>query len=319
MNGMNRVETLPSKACLAVCTLNRCTDLLKTLEQIEKQRCSVPWELLIVDNGSRDNSLEAARAFAKNSSLRVRVLSEPRRGISYARNRALREGKGDILAFVDDDVDCDPHLLEAHLDAFQDPSVTATGGRIVPRLPENAPGWLTDSLHKEVGGPTTRYDFGDEVLEIKLKGDIALPISCNLGLRREAALEAGGFRLDLGWPPGGRRIGGEDTDLMKRLLTGGARLLYLGRATVVHRVQPERATLAYYWTWNIANGRASVRIREQPGRLMTLLRTVEQLFRILRYTVLPWSLIVDSRATRLRKRYQALGRILELLGITGNT
>ena len=306
-----------TRVSLAICTLNRREDLLRTLSVLRGQRCGIPWELVVIDNGSDDGTLEAAREFAAGSPFPLRLIRESCRGVSFARNRALAEAVGEILVFVDDDVDCDPRLLESHARAFEDPTVHATGGRILPRLPENTPAWLRASLHEEVGGPTTRYDFGDEVAEIRVKGRIALPISCNLGLRRSLALEAGGFRTDLGFTPEGRRIGGEDTELMMRMSALGGRILYLPEARVVHRVQPERVTAAYYRSWSLAYGRASIRMKGRFGPLAGFVKILEQLFRLLRYTVLPGSLLLDSKARRLRKRWQALGRILELLRIEG--
>lgn len=303
------------KATLAICTLNRRTDLLNTLKELEKQRCETPWELVVVDNGSDDGSFEAAREFMLRSHLCMRVVRESRRGVSFARNRALAEGEGDILVFVDDDVDCDPRLLASHLTAFEDGFVLATGGRIIPCLPDNTPEWLRDALDQEVGGPTTRYDYGDEVAEIKNKRIYALPSSCNLGLRRRLAIEIGGFRTDLGWTPGGGRIGGEDTNLLMRISRLDGKVLYLPEATVIHRVQPERVTKAYYRIWNLGYGRASVLMRGRPGPVFAFIKILEQLFRILRYSIFPGSLLFDSKAKRIRKRWQALGRILELLRI----
>jgi len=302
---------------LAICSLNRRADLLETVGRLREQRCDASWELLVVDNGSEDGTWEAAREFASTSPFPMRVIREPRRGVAHARNLALEQGAGEILVFVDDDVDCDPGLLKSHLRAFLDSSVNATGGRIQPRLPENTVDWLRKSIHEEVGGPTTRYDFGDRVAEITVRGRIALPISCNLGLRRALALRVGGFRPDLGFTAEGKRIGGEDTELMIRMSRLPGKILYLPDAKVVHRVQADRVTEAYYKVWNIAYGRASVRMHGRYGPVLGLLKILEQLFRILRYSVLPWSLFRDSRAKRCRKRYQALGRILELLGIDG--
>lgn len=45
------------KVGLAICTLNRSSDLLATLRGLEKQRCAFPWEILVVDNGSEDGSV----------------------------------------------------------------------------------------------------------------------------------------------------------------------------------------------------------------------------------------------------------------------
>jgi glycosyltransferase involved in cell wall biosynthesis len=286
-----------------------------TLQGIEKQDCEFPWELIVIDNGSDDGAYEGAREFSQVSNLRMRVIRETRRGVSYARNCALEEARGEIIVFLDDDMDCNVRLLDAHLAGFEDPLVHATGGRILPRLPDNTSPWLRNALHEEVGGPTGRYDFGTRIREITPGSGIRMPFSGNLGLRREVVLRAGGFRTDLGWTPEGRRIGSEDTELLHRISKAGGRILYLPDAAVVHRVQADRVTKAYYRTWNIGYGRSSVLMRGRPGPVRTALKVVEQFFRILRYTVFPFSLIFDSRAKRYRKRYQAMGRILELLKV----
>ncbi len=98
----------------------------------------------------------------------------------------------------------------------------------------------------------------------------------------------------------------------------GGRFLYLPEAAVVHRVRPEAATAAYYRTWHIGYGRSSVLMRGRPGPLMSAVKIIEQIFRILRYSLSPVQLLLGSKATRLRKRYQAVGRILELLRISWN-
>ena len=303
------------KAVLAICTLNRREDLLKTLQGLQKQECTSPWELLVIDNGSDDGAFEVAREFSQESPFPMRVIREQRRGVSFARNRALEEARSELLIFVDDDVDCDPRLMDSHLQAFEDGSVNATGGRIRPILPKNTPSWLHESLNEEIGGPTGRYDFGDEVREITIGCRIAMPFSGNLGLRRKTVLKAGGFRTDLGWTPEGRRIGSEDTELLHRISKMGGKILYVPQATVIHRVQAERVTKQYYRKWNIGYGRSSVLMRGRPGPMLGFVKMVEQLLRILRYTFFPFSVIFDSKAKRYRKRYQALGRILELLRI----
>jgi glycosyltransferase involved in cell wall biosynthesis len=307
------------RATLALCVKNHRSDLVATLKTVEAVRCTGPWELLIVDNGSDDGSAEAALDFARNSRLGARVVVEPAPGVSAARNRALREARGDVLVFIDDDVDCSPGFLEAHLRAFDDPSVHVTGGRIRPLLPGNAPGWLREHMEQEIGGPTCRYDFGDRPREIRKGSGLPMPASANAGMRRFEALDAGGFREDLGYSPvHGRILMSEDNELFQRMCRRGGRALYLPDAAVVHRVRPEAATTAYYRTWNIGYGRSSVRMRGRPGPFRAGIRVLGQLLRILRYSLSPYQWVFGSRAVRIRKRYQALGRILELLRISWN-
>jgi glycosyltransferase involved in cell wall biosynthesis len=314
-----RAQGDPPRLTLAICTYNRADELRKTLQGLERLTAPCAWEVIIVDNGSTDRTLRTARDFASTTtSLRVRIECEPRRGVSFARNRALEAARSGIVVFVDDDMDCDPCLLEAHARAFEDPSVVATGGRVIPCWPSSVdasmPPWLRDAFHNEIGGPTGRYDFGDAVREITRTSGIAFPFTGNMGLRREAALEVGGFRTDLGWSPEGRRIGGEDTDLMKRMSKAYGRILYLPGAVVRHRLSAAHLTEQYYREWHIAYGRASVLMRGRRGALGTLLKIIEQVFRIVRYSLPPIAFLYP-KAVRLRKRYQAIGRILQLLGL----
>jgi len=85
-----------------------------------------PDELIVVDNGSRDATTTRARHAG------ARVLFEPRRGSSYARNRGWQATDADVVAFTD--VDCVParDWLEALLAPFGDPSVAGVGGSIAP-------------------------------------------------------------------------------------------------------------------------------------------------------------------------------------------
>lgn len=77
--------------------------VLRSLESVGRQTFS-DWELLVVDNGSRDRSLELAREWARNNPrYRCRLLSEPRRGPGAARNAGIKAASGDWIAFLDAD------------------------------------------------------------------------------------------------------------------------------------------------------------------------------------------------------------------------
>ncbi len=308
----------PPVITLSICTRDRRQELVKTLKSVREIRCSAEWELLVVDNGRDDDgSCEMAMGLAPSSACAVRCVKESRPGVSYARNLALEKGGGELLIFIDDDVDCAPQFLEAHLQAFSDPTVHATGGRIIPRLPPTAPAWLREGLDKEVGGPTARYDFGEDVKEIIAAGEVrhpyTLPFTCNCGIRRGLALQVGGFRTDLGWTAEGKRIGGEDTDLFSRIGRLGGRMLYVPEACVVHRIREERTTRSYYRQWNIAYGRASIVMKGRPGFWKGAALICEQFIRYVRYSFMPARLVRVPVMRRYQKRYRALGKILEIL------
>src|SRR5438445_2678799 len=98
----NASRTLP--ACLAA------------LERLEPP----PMEIILVDNGSTDESLSLMRRFAHaHHSKRVKILEEQRRGAAAARNAGARAADGDVVAFTGCDCGpdpiCPPHLLGAPL------------------------------------------------------------------------------------------------------------------------------------------------------------------------------------------------------------
>lgn len=101
-------------------TLDRCLELLAA------QDCR-RFEVILVLNAPPDENF--ARAVAD---FPVRLLNEPRCGVSHARNHAIPHARGEILAFVDDDVLTDSNWIHELVKGFQDPAVACVTGRIIP-------------------------------------------------------------------------------------------------------------------------------------------------------------------------------------------
>ena len=94
------------KVTVILCTYNRCQILMKALESVAVSVMpeSVEWEVLVVDNNSNDQTREVAQQICRKHPAHFRYLFEPRQGKSYALNSGIRVGRGDVLAFMDDDV-----------------------------------------------------------------------------------------------------------------------------------------------------------------------------------------------------------------------
>jgi glucosyl-dolichyl phosphate glucuronosyltransferase len=289
---------------VAICTRNRRAWLLRALASVAEQRAHVAWDVLVVENASEDDTREAVRSLVSDFPVPLEVVSEPVRGLSAARNRALAVARAPALLYLDDDATCRSGWVEAHARALAAPDVIATGGRILPVLPGGLPERWRAFLEQEPGGPTGRYDFGAEPAECG-PGGPALPFGGNLGIARDPARAAGGFRTDLGYGPQG--IPGEETALLQRMQRGPGRILYLPDAVIDHHLDVERTTPAAYRRWYRGLGRALARVDPPANRRERFGRAARELARAV------WWGVRGRDPVALRRRESAFGRALELL------
>ena len=113
-----------------VCTYNRGDNLKRLLPEMLRQSCVKPFEVLVVDNNSTDNTSDVVQNIAKNES-RLRYVFEPKQGIVPARNRAIEESLShDYLVFIDDDELPKDGFLQAALDGLESEGADCVGGKI---------------------------------------------------------------------------------------------------------------------------------------------------------------------------------------------
>jgi len=88
-----------------ICTYNRCESLKDTLDSLLAQECdgSFNWEVIVVDNNSKDKTKEVVESYMHKFGGKLRYVFEKNQGLSYARNTGIKEAKGEIIAFTDDD------------------------------------------------------------------------------------------------------------------------------------------------------------------------------------------------------------------------
>jgi glycosyltransferase involved in cell wall biosynthesis len=289
---------------VAICTRNRRDVLLRALASLATQLAHVAWDVLVVENASEDDTRAAVEALARDFPVPLAVTSEPVRGLSAARNRALATARARAVVYLDDDATCRAGFVDAHARGLAAPDVIATGGPILPVLPDELPERWRAFLAAEPGGPTGRYDFGPEPKECG-PGSAALPFGGNLGLIRAAAQEAGGFRTDLGW--GVRMIPCEETELLGRLSRGPGRILYLPDAVIDHHVDAERVSRTAYLRWHRGFGRALARLDPPASARERWRRAARQLARA------AWWSVRGRDPIARREREHSLGHALELL------
>lgn len=248
---------------LAICTYNRAGLLGKALQSLAV--CTPPkgeWEVLLIDNNSSDHTRAIAESFIGR--LPLRYVFEPEQGLSAARNRALRECRGDVLLFTDDDLRFDPDWLACYEKAFMDqPGAGWFGGRIRPLWEHTKPRWLRDENMPLISGLLVHYDLGGQ--DRAYTNVDPTPFGASFALRRNTFEQIGQFRNDLG-VRGDVPGRGEEADYFERIRRAGITGYYVACSSAWHWQDPRRFRWGYLYRYGIQKGIAAARMGD--GRPM---------------------------------------------------
>ncbi|MGZ6046805.1 MAG: glycosyltransferase [Phenylobacterium sp.] len=238
---------------MLICTRNRAAQLRKVLESVTRLRVpgGLKWELLVVDNGSSDDTVEVVRSFT--SRLPVHLTREETPGLSNARNRGVAEARGRYICWTDDDVIVDEGWLAAYVAAFKaHPDAAVFGGRITPVLDAPTPDWfgrlvdewpLTSVLAKREWGP----------VPIPLDVDRGIvPWGANFAIRTREQRQVP-YDPNLGVSPLQKRVG-EEAEVIFQILSQGGTGWWTPDAQVQHIIPLRRQTLAHVFEISAANG-----------------------------------------------------------------
>ena len=187
-------------------TYNNSEILSKSLMTWTKQTLlNSAYEVLVVDNNSKDNTADIIREFASQYS-NIQYLKETRPGATNARHAGVRAAKGDILIFADDDGLYDEKSLGAIQEAFDLlPEVEAVACKIDILWDKPAPEWLVPYAFMQ-----GQLDYGPEVIA-------RYDLHCNSGffaIKKSTFEDLHGFNPDL---IGGKLIGNGDTGLVIKM------------------------------------------------------------------------------------------------------
>jgi glycosyltransferase involved in cell wall biosynthesis len=243
---------------VVICTYNRERFLPGTLDSVAGQ--TVPadrFEVVLVNNGSTDRTAEIAAGFRDSHPHHsFRYVMEPEQGLSFARNRGIRESAGDIVVFIDDDVRLEPDYLE-RLDAHYaaDAALMANGTRVKVGYEGRRPDWMSRFLEPLVG----HHDFGARKRPYPSG---KYPVGCSMAFRRETLRHVGDFRTDLGRK--GASLGAnEEKDLFARIRAAGFPVAYLPDAVLTHRIDDRRLDRSYVKRQAVGVGQGErIRIRD---------------------------------------------------------
>lgn len=239
-----RAEYHAPPMTVAVCTRNgtaRLPDCLAALVALDYPDARL--DLLVVDNAPED---ESARLLIERQFPRVRYVVEPRPGLDWARNRAVLEAYGEVLAFTDDDVIVDAQWADAIARVFAaEPDADAVTGLVVPDAIDHE----AERLFERYGGFGRGFDkqffrvnsTSGERAATRHGGSGRFGTGANMAFRRRVFDRVGLFdpALDVGTVTNG----GGDLDMFFRVLKHGGTLVYDPSALVRHRHRRSYAKL----------------------------------------------------------------------------
>ncbi|MBT3066092.1 glycosyltransferase family 2 protein [Rhodoferax sp. U11-2br] len=207
------------KISLIVCTKNRAPQLNTTLKKLSELQTADPWEMILVNNGSTDNSQKLLEDFCVLDPEHRKVFFEPKSGVSHAQNTGLQHATGDIIAFSDDDCYPEPDYLNTIRACFIESPIDFLGGRVLLFDPQNAAITIQ-----------TCPDRIDVHAHSYIK--TGMIHGCSIAFTREAIETIGGFDPEVG--PGSPLNSGNDIITLIRCSAHGYRGAYDPRPVVYH-------------------------------------------------------------------------------------
>jgi glycosyltransferase involved in cell wall biosynthesis len=264
---------------VVICTLGAHPRLPEAVAAVSAQtRADI--EILVVDNAPDTGA--TARALEGLDDPRIRVVPEPGRGLSRARNRALACTRTDLILFTDDDALAAPTWVERLVEPFARPEVTAVTGAVLPgELRTPAQRLFEEYVGFGKGDTVVHWsrDVRDDLRGIGVPGQRSalfpwttgrVGSGNNMGFRAARLRALGGFDEALG--AGTATRGGEDLDAFSRVLLAGDVIVYTPFAVVRHFHREEMGQLEeQIWAQGAGMGAVLTKAVLRDPRLVTTL------------------------------------------------
>jgi glycosyltransferase involved in cell wall biosynthesis len=190
------------------------------LAALSTQVSAVPWEIVVVDNGSSDSTSRVVASWSSRLP-DLRIVACDRRGANAARNTGIRASRGELILCCDADDEAAPRWLEAMVDALQ--SFDLVGGCLdVDRL---NPSFVAETRVNPVNG------------SLPVAGGLPYAVGASMGFHRLVFDRIGGFDEDF-------VFGGDEIDFCWRAQRAGFRIGLAPRAVTYYRFRT--GMWAYY-------------------------------------------------------------------------
>ncbi len=253
----------PPLVSVVVCTFNRAVFLRKCLASLLNQENFPPFEVVVVDNNSTDDTAKVVAEARQETALPFQYIFLAEMGLSLARNVGIQAARGSIIAFIDDDAVAEPSWVQEIQNGFQlFPQAAGMGGAVKGEYESARPDWLATDLLCAI----SVGEFGETLRWMERHESV---LGCNMAFRREIFERRGNFLANLG-RTGLSLLAAEEVEFCNRLRAHGESIVYNPRMAISHWVPKERLTKPYIRERMNWNGRSIARTDQAWGNSILL-------------------------------------------------
>ena len=232
-------------------TFNRAADLRLTLDSLGTLSVQAPWEVVVVDNNSTDDTRSVVERATADFPTELIYHFEGTQGRSAALNAGIRRSRGDIIVTTDDDVRVPVDWLERAGEALDALQCDYVGGRVLPVWGAARPAWIPNHGGRQ-WSVIALLDYGPSPIPFFTQAHRA-PLGVNMAFRRAAFDRAGLWSNEVGRKKG-TLLGQEVREWMRRAQAAGLRGSYAPSLVVQHVIPADRLTKRYFRRWYYWNG-----------------------------------------------------------------
>ncbi len=247
------------KYSVLIATYNRAADLRETVNSLARLHADGPWEVVVIDNNSRDDTREVVAAAAASFPVPLRYLFEREQGRSAALNAGIRAAAGEIIVTTDDDVRVSEDWLTRAAEGLERLQCDYVGGRVLPIWGGTRPHWLPNHGGKH-WAVIALLDYGPQPIEFGAR----VPLGVNMAFRRRAFDRAGLFDARTG-RRAGTLLGQEVREWCIRARTAGVRGWYVPEMTLEHIIPADRLNKRYFRRWFYWRGISRALLYQRSG------------------------------------------------------
>ncbi len=283
--------------CVCICTFRRPQYLIRLLEKLRDQDTGglFAYSIVVVDNDSARSAQPAVSLFAARSGMVVRYYVEPQQNIARARNEAINNARGDLIAFIDDDEFPTKSWLLTLFKALREYGVDGVLGPVTPHYEQQPPKWvLQGKFHERARYPTgllidwTKGRTGNVLLKKDVFDGNTRPFNPD-------------FRT------------GEDQDFFRRMINQGRSFVWCDEAVAYESVPPIRWNRTFMLKRALLRGSSS--FLHPTSRVLSVSKSF---MAVVAYSIaLPFALLVKHSLfmSLLVRLFDHIGRILAFFGV----